>query len=174
MTLIVNFFAGPGAGKSTTKAGLFFEMKHAGLRVESIDEFAKELTYDGAHDAMQNEMWMLAEQDRRQRRLIGKVDFVLTDAPLLKSLFYVRGVYDNPAYREHIRLLFDSYTNFNVWVDRVKPYMPYGRSQTEGEADEIGRRMKAELAGIIHLDVAGDRDAPAKGLEALRRSSRPW
>lgn len=170
MTVIVNFFAGPGAGKSTTKAGLFFEMKHAGFKVESVDEFAKELTYDGAFDAMENEMWMLAEQDRRLRRLVGKVDFVLTDAPLLKSLFYVRGIYDNPAYKAHIQMLFDSYVNFNVWVRRTKPYMMYGRAQTECEADEIGRRMKEAVGCILDVEVDGDRRAPVHVLEALRSS----
>jgi hypothetical protein len=167
MTIVVNFFAGPGAGKSTTKAGLFFEMKHLGLKVESIDEFAKELVYSGATGIMENEMYMLAEQDQRQRRLLGKVDYILTDAPLLKSAFYVRGVYDHPAYLAHIERLFDSYENYNVWVDRTKPYMTYGREQTEEEADEIGKRMRASVIERLHLKVPGDRTAPGKVLVGL-------
>jgi hypothetical protein len=167
MTVVVNFFAGPGAGKSTTKAGLFFEMKLAGFKVEVVEEFAKELTYDGAWQTMENEMFMLAEQDRRLRRLVGQVDYILTDAPLLKSLFYVRGVYDSDEYRGHISRLFDFYDNFNVWVRRTKPYAAYGRSQSETEADEIGRRMHASIMQRIHLVVDGDRAAPVLVKEAL-------
>jgi hypothetical protein len=160
MSLVVNLFGGPGSGKSTTKAGLFFRMKLMGLKVEMVEEFAKELTYEEAFGTMENEMYMLAEQDRRQRRLLGQVDFIITDSPLLKSLFYVRGLYDTPHYRDHIRSLHDSYLNFNVWVNRVKPYATYGRSQTEGEADAIGVRMFNELGNIMHGSVPGDETAP--------------
>lgn len=168
MTKIVNMFAGPGAGKSTTKAGLFFKMKLAGYRVEVVEEFAKELTYDGDFGTMENEMFMLAEQDRRQRRLLGKVDYVLTDAPLLKSAFYVRGVYDSPAYREHIERLFDSYDNINVWIERAKPYQTYGRTQTEVEAIALDARMRAALADRMHVVVKGDSYAPDDILSFLR------
>lgn len=168
MTTIVNFFAGPGAGKSTTKAGLFFEMKHEGFEVESVDEFAKELTYEEAFTTMENEMYMLAQQDHRQRRLLGKVQYVLTDAPLLKSAFYVRGVYAHETYVEHITRLFDTYDNVNVWVNRTKPYLTYGRTQTEKEADAIGERMLDSVRSRIHLYVDGDRDAPLKVLQYLK------
>jgi hypothetical protein len=167
MTKVINLHAGPGAGKSTTKAGLFFEMKHLGLKVEVVEEFAKELTYDGDFGTMQNEMYLLAEQDRRQRRLLGQVDYIITDSPLLKSAFYVRGVYDSPEYVEHIKRLFDSYTNINVWVKRVKPYMTYGRTQSEEEADEIGARMFQAIEHRIDLIVPGDRTAPQQILKYL-------
>jgi hypothetical protein len=167
MTTIVNMFAGPGAGKSTTKAGLFFKMKLAGYRVEVVEEFAKELTYDGDLGTMENEMYMLAEQDRRQRRLLGKVDYVLTDAPLLKSAFYVRGVYDSPAYREHIERLFDSYDNVNVWVVRDKPYQTYGRTQTEDEAIAIDEKMRNALLSRMHFHVRGNSAAPDEILAFL-------
>lgn len=167
MTLVVNLFAGPGAGKSTTKAGLFFLMKLRGFRVEVVEEFAKELTYEGDLGTMENEMYLLAEQDRRQRRLLGKVDYILTDSPLLKSQFYVRGVYDSPAYKEHIARLFDSYENYNVWVKRSKPYQVYGRSQTEAEADAIGERMLQELHPRMHLCLWGDALAPETILQTL-------
>lgn len=167
MTKIVNMFAGPGAGKSTTKAGLFFEMKLAGYKVELVEEFAKELTYERAWATMENEMFMLAEQDRRQRRLLGQVDWVLTDSPLLKSLFYVRGVYDQVAYKNHIANLAGTYHNVNIWINRVKPYQTYGRSQTEAEAFEIHSQMYAVMEPDIHLVVDGDREAPAKILKFL-------
>jgi len=34
---VINLFAGPGAGKSTTAAGLFYYMKKLGM-AEAIDE----------------------------------------------------------------------------------------------------------------------------------------
>lgn len=168
-TLVINFFAPPSAGKSTLAAGLFFEMKHGGYKVELVSEYAKDLVYEEAN--MSNEMRMLAEQDHRQRRLVGKVDYILTDAPLLKSAFYVKGIYDTAHYLEHIRELFNSYNNFNVWVHRVRPYATYGRIQTEEESDEIGQRMLDSVRDKIHVFVDGDRSAPSKVLKALREQA---
>jgi hypothetical protein len=168
VTVIINLFAGPGAGKSTTKAGLFFEMKQRGLKVEVVEEYAKELTYEGDFGTLSNSVLVLAEQDRRQRRLVGKVDYVITDSPLLINSFYVKGYYANDFYRAHVSWLFDNYENFNVWVDRVKPYANYGRSQTEEEARAICSRMKSTLADKMHLTVPGDREAPLSILKALK------
>ena len=44
-TYFVNIFAGPGAGKSTLAAGLFWYMKQRGEKCELVREFAKELVW---------------------------------------------------------------------------------------------------------------------------------
>ncbi len=44
---VINLWAGPGAGKSTTAAGLFNLMKIRGYNVELVTEFAKEMVYEG-------------------------------------------------------------------------------------------------------------------------------
>ena len=41
--IVVNLFAGPGSGKSTTCAGLFSKLKLAGIYCEMVLEYAKEL-----------------------------------------------------------------------------------------------------------------------------------
>jgi len=43
--LIVDFFAGPGAGKSTTAADVFAKLKWRGVNAELIGEYAKDLTW---------------------------------------------------------------------------------------------------------------------------------
>ena len=42
---VINLFAGPGIGKSTTAAGVFWKMKTLGFKVELVTEFAKSLVY---------------------------------------------------------------------------------------------------------------------------------
>jgi len=44
-TIVVNLFAGPGAGKTTTMAGLFSKLKLDNIVCEMATEFAKELTW---------------------------------------------------------------------------------------------------------------------------------
>lgn len=47
---VVNFFSGPGTGKSTSAALLFGEMKKKNFKVELIHESAKEFVWeDWAH-----------------------------------------------------------------------------------------------------------------------------
>ena len=41
MTKIINLFGGPGIGKSTQAAGLYYEMKKLNMNVEMPYEFPK-------------------------------------------------------------------------------------------------------------------------------------
>lgn len=168
MTRIVNLFGGPGCGKSTSKAGLFYRMKLAGLKVESVDEYAKELTYDEDWDRLSKQGHVTRTQERRQRRLIDKVDWVVTDSPLLLGIFYVNGEQATPALFEDIERMFNRYENVNVYINRVKPYAPYGRSQSEDEARVLDTRIRSFMRGRIDLEVDGDVDAPDKILAFLR------
>ena len=45
-TLVVNLFGGPGAGKSTLMAYLFYKLKILGVEVEMSPEFAKDLVWE--------------------------------------------------------------------------------------------------------------------------------
>lgn len=71
---LINLYGGPGTGKSTTRSGLFCLMKRAGLKVEEVTEYAKDLTYEESWALLKNQQHVTGEQDRRQRRLLGKVD----------------------------------------------------------------------------------------------------
>jgi hypothetical protein len=52
---VINLWAGPGAGKSTTAAGLFL-MKLTGRRVELVTEYAKEVVYDQDPTRIKNQL----------------------------------------------------------------------------------------------------------------------
>ena len=45
-TIVVNLFAGPGAGKSTGAAYIFSKLKMAGVDAEYVTEFAKDKTWE--------------------------------------------------------------------------------------------------------------------------------
>ena len=167
-TKVVNFFAGPGAGKSTTASGLFFAMKLAAQhKVELVTERAKELTYDKAWELLKNQQVVTSEQDLRQRRLLGQVDYVITDSPLLLGCVYGAGVWAREDMQAQWWNLFNSYDNVNIYVERAKAYQPYGRSQDEDEARLMDRRLRKLTEGIIDLYVPGDEYAPARVMQFL-------
>lgn len=156
---VINLFAGPGAGKSTTAAGLFNLMKLRGHKVELVTEYAKDLTYEKAHDKLQDQEHILEEQFKRQERLVGHVDWIITDSPLLLSHIYYKGSDKN--FRNQITNFFDFYDNENFFLKRTKPYSRYGRSQTSDEAKEIDRQIldMLEEQKFGYTILLGDEDA---------------
>ncbi len=149
MTIIVNLFAGPGAGKSTMAAGLFYRLKMAGVNCELVREFAKDLTWEGSHTALSNQLYVTAHQHHRQFILDGKVDVIVTDSPLVIGLFYMGEPEPEVAVPMKVMLLsmFAQQKNLNFFIRRVKAYNPAGRNQTEDEAKELDQEMLEFLMG---------------------------
>ena len=168
--LVVNFAAGPGAGKSTTAAGVFYFLKLAGVRCELVDEYAKQLTYDGDFSEagrLQDQVYVLSKQRRKLDRLARdrKVQVVVTDSPLFLSCAYnpynPREWFDGIAWK-----LFRDFDNLVYFIDRTKPYAQYGRSQ-----DEAGARQKdEEIRELMRDNVAYKtvRDSPALALKVAQ------
>jgi hypothetical protein len=162
--LVINLYGGPGSGKSTTAAGLFFLMKQRLCRAELITEYAKELTYENAD--MSNQLAILSEQEQRLRRLVGKVDYAVTDAPLLLSNVYAPKEFCNKEFVSLTKHLYSQYDNFNVFLTRAKPYARYGRSQTEAEAKALDNTIHG-LLDSWHLTIPGNVRAPERIARAI-------
>jgi hypothetical protein len=156
--IVVNFFAGPGAGKSTTAAGVFSLLKLHGVNCEYVPEFAKDLTWENRYKTLENQIYIFAKQQHRLWRLIGEVDVVITDAPLIQGLVYVG---ENLALTQLVMEQFGEFDNINFFLDRSKEYNPKGRSQTENEAIELDNKIIHALIvnDIPFMDINGDKDA---------------
>jgi hypothetical protein len=87
-TTIINLFGGPGAGKSTAAALIYARMKFRGLSCEYVPEFAKELAYVADRETLENQFYVSAIQFHRQHKLIGRVDYIVTDSPILLGKIY--------------------------------------------------------------------------------------
>lgn len=161
MTLIVNLFAGPGAGKSTTRAGVFHKLKLAGYNVEEATEFAKDLTWEKRSTAFTCQPYIFGEQLFRMARLAGQVSAVVTDSPLLLSSIYApEDEFD--SFHQLVIDKFNSFNNINFYINRVKPYNPKGRNQDLEEAREIDWLVRDYLINmdIPYYEVNGDENAP--------------
>jgi hypothetical protein len=134
MTRVLNLWGGPCAGKSTTAAGLFVQMKLAGIRCELVTEYAKEKTYEQAWSTIADQWYVTGQQQRRLRRLVGKVDWIITDSPLPVGLLYVEEPFRQQWFTDAVWGLFDQFANVNVFLERTHAYETYGRYHTEAEA----------------------------------------
>lgn len=135
-TKVINFFAPPGSGKSTTAAGTFFKMKLLGLNVELVTEFAKGMVWAERFKEMPDQCYLTAKQFHKMYVLAGKVDWIVTDSPLLLGLIYKKEDYFT-TFEAFLKEQFDAFNNINILLRRVKPYNPKGRLQSEEESDSM-------------------------------------
>lgn len=143
-TLVVNLFAPPGSGKSTTAAGIFYLLKTKGVNCELVNEYAKDKTWEESFNVLNNQVYMLGKQHHRMFRLLNKVDVIITDSPLFMQQIYTK---DN-VLDDFIKYEFNKFNNLNFYINRVKPYNPKGRNQTESESDVLGK----EIIDILQKD----------------------
>lgn len=163
-TTVVNLHGGPGVGKSTMMAGMFHELKRRGKSAEMAHEFAKDLIWDQAHATFADQAWLFANQYRRINRLVGQVDFVITDSPLLLSVVFGR---DMPQeFKDWVFYCHDHLDNYDIQVGRDVPYETAGRNEDADAAIELDNRIAGVLRwerGDTHLVQATSR-TPAERL----------
>lgn len=138
--LVVNLFGGPGCGKSTTAAHIFAELKWKGVGCELVGEHAKELVWEDNFRALTNQIKIFGEQLQRQLRLIGKVDVIITDSPVVFSAFYNN--HQVPEINTIIVKEFHRFNNLNILLTRQKDYVQAGRYQNEQEAKQVDVSLK--------------------------------
>lgn len=136
MTKVINLFGGPGSGKSTTAAGLFYQMKIRSIKCELVTEYAKDMTYEKRSNILEDQLYILAKQNRKLSRLQEVVDYIITDSPLVLGLIYTLPKYYS-TFEPLVHQVFKSYNNENFFINRSGEYQEYGRNQTEFEAKEL-------------------------------------
>ncbi len=142
-TLIVNLYGGPGTGKSTAAAGIFHKLKLSGVNCEMALEYAKDKVWEDSYEVLHNQLYVFGKQFHRIWRLLDKVDIIVTDAPILNSILYYRD--ENPYFTEMVVFEHQRLNNFNVFLQRVKPFNPAGRVQNEGQS----RALDTKIVGIL-------------------------
>ena len=77
MTKVINLFGGPGAGKSTTAAGLFYEMKVRDIKCELVTEYAKDMTYEKQREFNKTLYCIMKEvSNSNSREFLERMDHV--------------------------------------------------------------------------------------------------
>ena len=138
LTKVINLYAGPGTGKSTTAAGLFYEMKLRGYDVELVREYAKNFAYGYE---LPSQPYLFAKQLKAESQLYNKVDWIITDSPL-----YLSAVYGDPMiFASLVKGVSLVKQDFNFFLKRFKPYHQNGRYQNEVEARLLDDRIKVVL-----------------------------
>jgi nicotinamide riboside kinase len=155
-TLIINLYGGPGCGKSTVAAGLFYELKCRGIECEMTGEYAKDKTWDNNLEVLDNQPFIFGQQLHRIWRLNNKVQFIVCDSPLLLSIIYSKE--KSELFEQFIVEQYNKYTNINFVLDRTVKYDPIGRNQTEEEANQLDNYLINIMNkySIDYNNISGD------------------
>lgn len=150
-TIVVNLYGGPGAGKSTFMANLFYKLKVRGIEVEMAPEFAKDLVWEERFNYFDEQIYIFAKQLHRINRVVGKVDVCISDSPLQNSYIYLKE--DNPQLQALVDNEFAKFNNLNFYIKRGNKYVQNGRNENESEAKEVDKRIENLLSTIPHTVV---------------------
>lgn len=172
---VIQFFGGPGVGKSTTAAELFALMKKRGYKVEFVHEYAKELVWENRQALFTEQDWIFAHQHRSIRRLVDHdIDYAIVDSSILLGLFYAPTTFPK-SFLAYVREVFDSYDNINIFLNRNSeiPYVQVGRNQTEAEALELDARIRRYFVeeSIDKYEIEAGDTAASLALTAVMQHS---
>lgn len=146
-TLVISAFGGPGSGKTVACMDICQQLKKRGYNAEYVSEVAKDYVYDENYKMLdgsaEHQYEMLQEQLKRVDRYMGKVDFVVTDSPILLNGIYNKQL--SPEYEQTLLQLHDQYNNFVFFVNRDESHF-----QSEGRIHDL-EQSKEKDAQIRNL-----------------------
>jgi hypothetical protein len=151
----LNFYSGPGTGKTTTSSDVFAKLKnrviHGGMdiQVELVQEYIKNWAWEGRKPIGFDQVYVCAKQMRREEiPLRNGVDLIVTDSPLLMQCAYARK-YNVPCWEHLVGAVeeFEKvYPSFHIFLERGdRPYVAKGRFQTTEEAKQMDEYIKGML-----------------------------
>ena len=170
-TTIINLWAGPGAGKSTTAAEVFAALKRKGFVAELVTEYIKSWAWRGICPGPFDDFYITAKQIKREADLYGRVEYIVTDSPVGLGAVYAnqqqRPIQLAMARDVRWRAALDGYHHVDCNLIRNKPYESRGRYETEEQArqrDEDVRLLVDQLVGPCHVVKTADDVLAAAGL----------
>ncbi len=156
MTTVINLFGQPSSGKSTTAADIFAKLKMNDISAEVTYEYAKKYAWKKIPIGDYDQYYLFAKELNNLTTLIGKVDFIICDSPLLLAGYYMKRKTGSPYLAEMCNLVYkdlqkDGIVFKNFYLPKLKKYSPEGRYETEEQADEIGKEL-LELLDKSNID----------------------
>lgn len=146
----IGFFAGACAGKTTTAAWLFSELKYLGYSVEQATEYVKKWTYIDRKPRSFDQIYIFGKQlAAEDLALSAGVEHVVTDSPIHLSHIYAN-FYGDRVVGRHLLSLTERVDKIRptiaIYLDRGnKPYKQEGRWGSLEDAKKIDEAVQAFL-----------------------------
>lgn len=158
--LIINLFGGPGIGKTTLAARMFFELKTRGVEAACPEEYAKIALWQGRDYLLDNQLILLGRTWDAVTSLSTKVDVIVLDSPVLLCSHYA-GDREPPYFHDTVLDFHRRHDRLNLLLSRnpESQYSTNGRRETSQQAIGMDRKIQSllETAGetYTHLGLDG-------------------
>lgn len=159
-TYVVNLLGGSGLGKSTAAALVFGELKMRKQHCELVREYVKEMAWAGVGVGPFGQSIIYGRQLERESALYGKVDFIVTDSPLILCPIYQshwagHDTIKHVVFSDLKTAKEQDVTHINILLKRHKPFDQRGRYETEDVAKLIDKKVEAFLLyhGLDYITV---------------------
>lgn len=152
-TIVIELYSGPSGGKSTEAADLYAALKRRKVDAELSREYVKRWALKGYPVEALDEFYIFGKQVHEESDLLGRVDVVVTDRPVMLSIVYaqlyctdtircgitqaVRSYYAATAEQGHRRIA--------VLLPRRHRYRSEGRFEDEDQA----RLVDATIENVV-------------------------
>lgn len=144
----INFFGGPGVGKSTVARDLVNALVKSGIKAEYCHEIAKDHVYSKDFFTLKDQLMIFAKQRHLVWKLHDQVDYTVNDGPFLLGMVYYQPTQFLPekAFKDFLLKVWNTYDNLNIFLEKGNyDYQEYGRNQTSDESNEIHSEIKQML-----------------------------
>lgn len=151
-TKVVNFFAGPSAGKTTNALGLAAKLKQMRKDVLYIPEFAMYEVVRENENSLNDQLYIFGQQANLFYHAKDRYEWVVTDGPLPLMFYYMEDA--NKKFPEDKRddwltlmgamiiSTFNMYDNYNYFVDRGnREFRQLGRVHDLEQSKRIDRSI---------------------------------
>ena len=155
ITKNILLYGAPSSGKSSLGALVFGLLKLKNYNTELIREYAKELVWAGCdmkNATSEEELDIFVNQTKRERLVRGKVEYMVSDSPLLLNAFY-----SHNEYAKQVALNSLSQNDYHFWLTKdISRHEDAGRSHDQDEAKEVDLQMRkflTEECGLTLIEV---------------------
>ena len=176
MTILINMLGCPSSGKTSLSAKLFAQLKAMDLNAEYTSEYVKGWAWEGKKVGPFDQFYIFGKETHNQSRLFDKVDFIISDSPVMLTAFYHYFYNGNEALNEVCHNFYNLAEEagvqvVNFFLPRKKKYIAKGRYQTQEEADALAFQLKEWLnkEGYVYEELTcSDKERINVVLETLR------
>jgi nicotinamide riboside kinase len=152
-SIVINFYGASCSGKSTIAAGLYATMKVKGYHTELVREYVKKLAWRDSAPNKWDQIHFLGQQINSESDLYNKVDYIITDSPILIVPFFEEHLLSKQitknAALDFIKYAEDDGIKYlHFWLSHPDNFDQRGRFETKEESNAIAKKMKDYLTSL--------------------------
>ena len=129
---------------------MFYQLKLQDYSSELVREYVKKWAWEGKLPNKFDQIYITGKQSKAEYMLYDKVDFIVTDCPLMMGVFYEQFYYGTSLVKESVNEFLalsesDGVEYHNFLLSRQKTFNSDGRFCDEDGANRIDNYIKSQL-----------------------------